>query len=120
MGFEPLSYDYDAACCALVVQGSIDELNVHEFRSAVAAASNAADGQLTIDLDAVNFLPSVAIGVLAHAMRRAEQQGRSVALVAGERSVAARILQIAGLPLTTSASDSTSAQVRKKPSNDAR
>jgi anti-anti-sigma regulatory factor len=41
----------------------------------------------------------VAIGVLAHAMRRAEHQGRSVALVAGERSVAARILKIAGLPV---------------------
>ena len=71
MDFRPASSTFDAEAQTLHVAGSIDELAVDDLRLAIYAATDHYTRDLTIDLSDVNFLPSMAIGVLASAMRQA-------------------------------------------------
>ena len=101
MHFEPLGCSFDTASSTLFVRGCIDELNVDELRTAIASCSRDNTEDLTVDLSEVAFLPSVGLGVLAVALRRADENGRTFDLIASDGSLAQRVLAISGLPYTS-------------------
>lgn len=80
----------------LTVSGILDELSIADFREALRTALETSEGSLTVDLSDVDFLPSLAIGVLVGAWK----SGADVILVAREGCVAARVLKLTGLPHT--------------------
>lgn len=99
----PFSSSYDAATSTLAVVGAIDVDHEPDFDAAlVDAVKRAADrgGPATVDLSEVDFFPSSALGVLVDATRRATgpEAGRSYVLVARPGTVAARVLDLCGLP----------------------
>ena len=100
MDFRPLACTIEPRSGTLVVSGSVDESCVDDLREAIDEGSEHYTDDLTIDLGDVDFLPSMAIGVLTVAMRQTEQNGRRIDLVAPETSIAGRVLQICGLPIS--------------------
>lgn len=99
----PFSSSYDAATCTLSVVGAVDADHESDLDSAlVDAVKDAVDrGRLaTVDLSEIDFFPSSALGVLIDATRRAAgaEAGRSYVLVARPGTVAARVLDLCGLP----------------------
>ncbi|WP_435742068.1 STAS domain-containing protein [Nocardioides sp. SYSU DS0663] len=82
----------------LTVRGEVDELSVDRFRSDVEGASHQHERDLTVVLSEVEFFPSVAIGVLATALKGAARNGVDFTIVADEESVVGRVLTISGMP----------------------
>jgi anti-anti-sigma factor len=96
--FRALTCRVQAGSGTLIVSGSVDETCVDEFRNAIDECTGHFTRDLIIDVGDVDFLPSLAIGVLAGALREAEKQGRRLELVAPANSIAGRVLRICGLP----------------------
>ncbi|MDN4160385.1 STAS domain-containing protein [Nocardioides abyssi] len=92
----PFSSSY--ADGVLTLGGSLDEYAVAALRSSVEEHSDEHRRSLTVELSDVDFLPSVAIGVLATGLRRAEENGAELALVAAPGTIAHRVLFITGMP----------------------
>jgi anti-anti-sigma factor len=90
-------YDFDESRGVLAVHGELDETASAELRDAIAKSSSELTSDLAIDLGAVTFLPSPAIGVLATAQATARRNGAGITFVAPEGSVAARLLTICAL-----------------------
>ncbi len=83
----------------LVVAGTIDEHRITDLDDEVSKyLAECPSG--TIDVGAVEFLPSAAIGVLAMAWSRAIQRGDGLTLVAPPGTHAATTLTISGLPVS--------------------
>lgn len=78
----------------LFISGIVDELSICDFRRALRSALDAGAGTLTVDLSDVDFLPSIALGVLAGAHKAHED----FVILAREGCIAARVLRLAGLP----------------------
>ena len=99
----------DADTRTISVEGVLDELSVPRFRSDLfafvdeSAAASSDDGSVTVsvELTEVEFLLSVAIAALAAAKRHADDIGAQIRFVAAAGSIAARILDICGLPYET-------------------
>lgn len=90
----PFRADYSADDHSLTVSGSVDEMAADGLRSVVLAGIQLApDRELIIDLTDVDFLPSLALGVLVGARKR----GHRVRLHADEGTVAFRVLTLTGL-----------------------
>ncbi|GAA1998411.1 MULTISPECIES: STAS domain-containing protein [Nocardioides] len=89
----------------LTVSGSIDEYAVMTLRNQIAAHSADYTGRVVIELSDVDYLPSVAIGVLAKAMSQARRAGGSVELVARRDTLAQRMLTVVALPYRESPDD---------------
>jgi anti-anti-sigma factor len=98
--FRPFALAYQEQSDTLVVTGSIDETVGPELRQAIERHSAGYTRDLTIDLGDVDFLPSLGVGVLALAMRSADQNDATISLVAVEGTVAQRVLSICALPHT--------------------
>jgi len=81
----------------LILGGSVDEGSVSALRTLLAGLSDSGQS-VSVDLRAVDYLPSFAIGVLARARSRARAQGQEFDLVAPDGCPAQRILQIAAIP----------------------
>ncbi len=92
----PFSSSY--ADGVLTLGGSVDEYAVAALRAAIKEHSDDHRTSLTVELSDVDFLPSVAVGVLATGMREAEQNGAELALVAAPGTIAHRVLFITGMP----------------------
>ncbi|MDN4172570.1 STAS domain-containing protein [Nocardioides sp. SOB77] len=92
----PFSSSY--ADGVLTLGGSVDEYAVAALRSAVKEHSDEHRRPLAVELSDVDFLPSVAVGVLATGLRNAEQNGTELALVAAPGTIAHRVLVITGMP----------------------
>lgn len=82
----------------LTLGGSIDEYAVAALRSAIKEHSDEHRRSLTVELSDVDFLPSVAVGVLATGLRQAEENGAELALVAAPGTISHRVLVITGMP----------------------
>ena len=99
----------DADTRTISVEGVLDEVSVPLFRADLfafvdeSAAASADDGSVTVsvELTQVEFLLSVAIAALAAAKRHADDIGAQIRFVAAAGSIAARILDICGLPYET-------------------
>ena len=100
---EPASFTlaFDETSGVLTVTGELDEVSSAVLREVVQKHSGDYAESIVVDLSAVEYLPSVAIGVLAKARQTAEARGRSVDLVAADGTIAQRVLQICALPHRT-------------------
>ena len=96
----PYSSTYDPATGVLAVAGMVDELAGPVFREDLATHSTQYTAALTVDLSDVVFFPSLAVGVLAVAMRESRDAGAELQVRAREGGVVARVLTICALPYT--------------------
>lgn len=93
---------YDADDRTLLVGGFVDEMSGLALRDAIAKRSQDFTEPLVVDLSDVDFLPSLGVGILAVAMKKAGEQGTSIELTAQQGSVAQQVLNICGLPYRAS------------------
>ncbi len=96
----PLSLSFDPADQILYVGGFVDELSGVALRDAVRKHSREYTEPLVVDLTDVDFLPSLGVGVLAVALRTAEENNVSLELVTKDGTVSQQVLNICGLPYT--------------------
>jgi anti-anti-sigma factor len=94
-------YELDERRGVLSVRGELDETASVELRDALAKSSQELTTDLAVDLGAVTFLPSPAIGVLATSQAGARRNGATLTFVAPDGSVAARLLTICALDFVT-------------------
>jgi len=80
----------------VTVAGEVDSSSAPSLRTSVDQAFAAGAAEITVDLDAVTFLDSAGLCVLAGAHRRAEEDGIRLRVLASSRAVI-RPLQITGL-----------------------
>lgn len=85
----------------LLVTGELDAVSAAELREQVLLHSHDFSKPLVVDLSGVQFLPSVAVGVLATTLRSAANASGSLELLAAEGTIAQRVLQITALPHRT-------------------
>jgi anti-anti-sigma factor len=88
----------------LVVAGTISETDRHAFRQALRDATDGYRRAVTVDLTAVEFFPSLAVGVLIGARRACGPRG-SITVVACPDSIVRRVLDIVGIPLVDDVED---------------
>ncbi|WP_205472955.1 STAS domain-containing protein [Nocardioides sp. SYSU D00038] len=93
-----LRVDFDAERRRLVVTGDVDERSLGALRGALATYGYERRDDLEVDLSGVTHLPSVAIGVLAVALKTSDVVGCRLDLVAQQGSVAQRTLEICTIP----------------------
>ncbi len=101
MDERPLSLSYDADDKTLLVGGFVDEMSGLALRDAIAKRSQDFTEALVVDLSDVDFLPSLGVGILAVAMRKAGEHGTTIELTAEQGTVAQQVLNICGLPYRT-------------------
>lgn len=94
--------EYDDATHVLTVAGELDEAASAALREAIDARSDGHTRPLVIELSAVDYLPSAAVGVLARAHKQATTAGQELELLATEGTIAQRVLLVCGLPHRTS------------------
>lgn len=97
---KPYAAMYDADQQVLVVSGSVDELAGPVFREDLAKHTDQHTKPLVVDLSDVEFFPSLAVGVLAVAMRQSREAGSDLEVRAREGGIVARVLTICALPYT--------------------
>ena len=66
----------------LVVRGDIDDYGIITLRNLLAEHGTTPGGRLPVDLSEVDYLPSVAVGVLTKAIGAAHRAGAEIDLVA--------------------------------------
>ena len=93
----PFTYDLAAAGQTLTLHGEVDESASIELRDLLRAITADLVGDLRINLTDVEFLPSVAIGVLIGARNAAAKNGASVTFAAADGSISRRVLTICGI-----------------------
>ena len=94
--------EFDDTTQILTVGGELDESASAALRDAIDTRSEAYTRTLVIDLTAVDYLPSAAVGVLARAHKQATTAGHELDLVAAAGTIAQRVLLVCGLPHRTS------------------
>jgi anti-anti-sigma factor len=92
------SYEISDESDRLVLHGDLDEGATVQFRMLLKEVTEGLTRDLTVDLTDVDLLPSSAVGVLANAQETATKQGAALTFVAGDGTIAARVLTICGLP----------------------
>jgi anti-anti-sigma factor len=97
---QPYESTYDEGQRLLSVSGTIGETTGPQFREDIETHSDEFTRPLDVDLSGVDFFPSLAVGVLAVALRRSREAGTELGVLAREGSIAARVLTICGLPYT--------------------
>jgi anti-anti-sigma factor len=98
---KPYESTYDAAQNVLTVSGSVDELAGPTFRDDIEKHSEHFSRSLVVDLSDVEFFPSLAVGVLAVAMKHSRNAGTELEARAREGSIVARVLTVCALPYTS-------------------
>lgn len=93
---------FDSDTRTLLVSGFVDETSGPALREAITEHSERYTSDVVIDLNDVDFLPSLGIGVLAVAMRTAEEAGATIELLAAQGTISQQVLAICGLPHRTS------------------
>ena len=100
MDEKPYAASYDADQQILFVAGSVDELAGPVFREDLAKHSDQHTKPLVVDLSDVEFFPSLAVGVLAVAMRQSREADAEIEVRAREGGIVARVLTICARPYT--------------------
>ncbi len=104
----PFRVCYRSETRTLVVYGAVSETDRHAFRQALRDATDGYRRAVTVDLTAVEFFPSLAVGVLIGARRACGPRG-SITVVACPGSIVRRVLDIVGIPLVDGVQDSDAA-----------
>lgn len=95
---ERYTASYHIATATLVITGEIDETDAEQVRDDLRFLGEQYPDALTIDLSAVTYLPSRAIGVVVGAQNAARARGTEINLLTARDSISAKILAIVGLP----------------------
>jgi anti-sigma B factor antagonist len=82
--------------CAIVAAGDLDFAAAPELKRAIGERVEAGAQRLVLDLSAVDFIDSTAIGVVVGALKRIRESGGSLAVVGGKPNVQ-RIFEIVGM-----------------------
>ncbi len=98
MTLRPFSHELSDDGSTLSLHGELDELATARLRQLFTTLTNELASGLRVDLSDVDFLPSVALGVLAAARNAADKNGGSMTFVATPGTIAQRLLTITGLP----------------------
>jgi anti-anti-sigma factor len=98
-------YDLDQTRGVLTLHGELDEIATVELREIITKVTDEFSTDLAIDLTAVSFMPSPAIGVLASSREKARRNGATFVLVAPAGTLAARLLTICALDHVESVPD---------------
>jgi anti-sigma B factor antagonist len=80
----------------VALAGELDLYSADAFRTALDEALEEGATRLAIDLTSVDFIDSVALGVLANAMKRLRTAGGGLAVVTGNPQIV-RVFEITGL-----------------------
>ncbi|MCW2798303.1 STAS domain-containing protein [Nocardioides sp.] len=96
------SSEFDPTIGTLRISGVIDEAAGDSLREALRVGSGDFSRDLVVDLNDVDFLPSMAVGVLATARNTAEDAGFRLELVAQDGTLAQRVLQVCAMPYRAS------------------
>jgi anti-sigma B factor antagonist len=80
----------------VVLSGEVDIYTAPQFKECLLALIDEGADRLIVDLTAVSFIDSTALGVLIGGVRRVNGAGGSMALVVASRPVQ-RVLSITGL-----------------------
>lgn len=97
----PFSADYDEQTRTVRVSGTIDELAGPRFRDVLQKYSQDFAQSLVVDLSDVDFMPSLAVGVLATAHKNMRSAGAELDLLAEDGTVAQRVLHVCAMPYRT-------------------
>lgn len=106
---EPMALSFHADTHLLVVTGSVEEDETVSLKAAIADHSEDHTQDLVVDLSAVTYFPSAAVGVVARALGRSREAGVSLDLVAREGCITQRVLEICGVPYSRDAAPLTPA-----------
>ena len=80
----------------VALAGELDLYSADAFRGALDAALDDGATRLVIDLGEVDFIDSVALGVLANAMKRLRALGGGLAVISSNQQIV-RVFEITGL-----------------------
>jgi anti-sigma B factor antagonist len=80
----------------VALAGELDLYSADAFRAALDETLEGGVQRLAIDLTAVDFIDSVALGVLANAMKRLRTSGGGLAVISGNPQIV-RVFEITGL-----------------------
>lgn len=92
------TFEADLVDGTLRVRGDVDDYGIIALRNQLAEHGTAPGSRLVVDLSGVDYLPSVAVGVLTRALASADLAGAELSLVAAQGSVAQRVLLVCALP----------------------
>jgi anti-sigma B factor antagonist len=86
----------DERSAVVALAGELDLYSADAFRDALEDALEDGATRLIIDLGEVDFIDSVALGVLANAMKRLRAAGGGLGVVSGNQQIV-RVFEITGL-----------------------
>ena len=79
----------------LSLSGLLDELSVDELRDVLHRYTHGHTTPLVVDLSDLDFLPSMALGVLVSAIKAGDGD---LTLTVRKKCIARRVLEVSGLP----------------------
>ena len=94
----PFALSFDAASGTLTVTGDVDEHNAAALREGIEKHSQMYSVGMVIDLTAVTYLPSTAVGALVRADQEFAASGATFELAAAAGSIAERVLTVCAMP----------------------
>jgi anti-anti-sigma factor len=94
----PFAITFDAASGTLTVAGDVDEHNAAGLREGIEKHSQMYSLDTVLDLTAVTFLPSTAVGVLVRADQEFAVAGTRFELAAASGTIAERVLTVCAMP----------------------
>jgi len=99
------TFEADFSDGTLRVRGDVDDYGIIALRNLLAEHGTRPGGHLVVDLSEVDYLPSVAVGVLTKALGAADRDGCDLRLVARRGTIAQRVLMVCALPFSDSVDD---------------
>jgi anti-anti-sigma factor len=94
----PFTLNFDAASGTLMVAGDVDEHNAAGLREGIEKHSQMYSVGTVLDLTAVTYLPSTAVGVLVRAGQEFAAAGTAFELAAAAGTIAERVLTVCAMP----------------------
>ena len=93
----PFEAAFDAPEATLRLAGDIDDDAMLDLHRALDDATDEGRRAVLVDLSAITYLPSAALGLLAIVMRRGQKSGHRVRLQAPPEGFVASVLKVSGL-----------------------
>ena len=94
----PFAITFDVASGTLTVAGDVDEHNAAALREGIEKHSQMYSVGMVLDLSAVTYLPSTAVGVLVRADQEFAAAGTPFELAAAAGTIAERVLTVCAMP----------------------
>jgi anti-anti-sigma factor len=94
----PFALAFDAATGTLTVAGDVDEQHAAALREGIEKHSQMFAVGLVVDLTAVTYLPSTAVGMLVRAHQEFATAGTELELAAAAGTIAERVLTVCAMP----------------------